>query len=76
MRQDTYGDIQLPGYKPGMLEALKMTSAKLKADEVSFHRGEYKDHQDEEEAVEYIEALGYRYDDVNRVWRYTAGSEQ
>lgn len=73
MRQNNYGDIQHPDYPPGMLKSLKMTSAKLKADEVSFHRREYKDHQDEEEAVEYIEALGYWYDDRNRAWRYTAG---
>ena len=68
--QNNYGDIQYGEIAPGLAESLKMTSAKVTADEISWCRGEYKDHQDEQEAVEYLESLDYRYDYSHRAWRY------
>jgi len=70
MGRDSYGDIVYGGMKTGLIESLKATAAKTLADEISCNRGEHKDHQDEAEAIEYIESLGYRYDCVARAWRY------
>ena len=70
-RQDTYGDIILPDPAPGMIDCQRETSAKLLADEMSHNLGEYKPHDDAQEAIEYIESHGYRYDRDSRCWRPT-----
>lgn len=71
MRQENYGDIHYGDHQNGTVESLRGTAAKNLADELSHHRGEYKDHQDAGEAINYIESLGYSYDYINRAWRYT-----
>jgi len=67
-RQNNYGDIQLPDYRPGMLESLKVSQARNLACQLATVQGLDLDTEDEAIALELV-GRWYRYDYDNRCWK-------
>ena len=65
---DSYGDITYEAPTPGLIDSLKVTAAKLQAEEIASARGDTVDADDETQAIAYVEQW-YRWDRAARCWR-------
>ena len=68
MRQNNYGDIQLPECPEGLIDSLKGSQAKNLALELSVAQGIDIDTENEAIAIAFVEKW-YDYDRENRCWR-------